>query len=378
MNNLDEERVRSTSILHIAPIADNQITGLTVAIPRVVKSLHQIGVKTGILTTEFSNPYTLIEPYPVVHIRELPLYSAISAMPKPLNQPNLIIFHSTYIPDHAWLAYQSYCQGIPYVICPHGGMTKGAQQVKRWKKMAGNILFFNWMVTHAVALHCLTELEATDVKIWKRPIFIVGNSVELPPKEKIAFSRKQEELQFVFIGRLDINHKGLDLLLKACSLAQNSLREARVKIHLYGPDIKGSRNIIENIIDNYQIQDFVYLHNPILGLDKHAVLQQADLFIHTSRFEGHPTAVLEAMAYGIPCLLTPGTNIATEVSVANAGWSVEPNPEAIANTLLCILQARSQLQSKGYAARSLVENKYSSEQIGMQLLQEYTNLLNKN
>ena len=45
-------------------------------------------------------------------------------------------------------------------------------------------------------------------------------------------------------------------------------------------------------------------------------MYEFDLFIHTFRFEGHPIAVLEALSYGIPCLLTPGTNMAGEVEAA--------------------------------------------------------------
>ncbi|MGH8000302.1 MAG: glycosyltransferase [Brasilonema sp.] len=375
MNDFDEEKKRSTVILHIAPITGTKITGLTHSIPSLVKALHEVGVTTGLLTTASSGPYTPAQPYPVVYIRDLPISAAIAAMPKPLNQPDIIVFHSTYIPVHAWLAYESYRSHIPYVICPRGGMTRGAQQVKQWKKVIGNLLFFNWMVRHAAALHYLTQQEAADAKAWNRPIFIVGNPVDLPPVKMLACPGKKEKLQFVFIGRLDINHKGLDFLLEACAIAQASLREARVQVHLYGPDVQGSRQAIEKIIESYQIQDFVYLQNPVLGSSKQAVLQQVDLFVHTSRFEGHPMAVLEAMAYGIPCLLTPGTNMADEVAEAEAGWKVELNAVAIADAMRNVLSARAELPARGYAARNLVESKYSREQIGMQLLKEYVNLL---
>ena len=41
-------------------------------------------------------------------------------------------------------------------------------------------------------------------------------------------------------------------------------------------------------------------------------------------------AVLEALAMGVPCLVTPGTNMADEIAAAEAGWAVEPTAAGIA------------------------------------------------
>lgn len=377
---MNKERIeKSATVLNIAPITGKDITGLTISVPFLTKALYQIGVTTGLLTTTWSERYSKSEPYPVISIQDLPLYGAIAALPEPLNKPDLIVFHSTYIPIHILLIYEAYCRKIPYVICPRGGMTRGAQRAKRWKKLAGNILFFNWMVRHAVALHCLTEQEAADVKVWNRPIFVVGNGVDLPPLETLGNPGKKTELQFVFLGRLDINHKGLDLLLEACAMIQEELRNARVKISLYGPDvagIAGSKIRLEKLINTYQVQDLVSLQGPVWGEAKRVALQNADLFLHTSRYEGHPVAVLEALSYRVPCLLTPGTNVAAEVAAAGAGWAVEPNPRAIADGMRSIVIGRSDIPARGRAARVLVEKKYSWEQIGMQAFREYAKFFN--
>ncbi|OUL36004.1 hypothetical protein BV372_08885 [Nostoc sp. T09] len=366
----------SITVLHVAPIVDHRISGLTFAIPPSVAALQCLGVQTGLVTTSTIGRYEKSEPYPVVYIRDLPRYRAIASMPEPLNKPDLIVFHSTYILEHILLAYEAVQRKISYVIKPHGGMTQGAQQVKQMKKKVGNFLFFNWMVQNSTAIHCLSEEEAVDVKnLWNHPAFVVGNGVNIPAHEMLANPGTQPELKFVFLGRLDIHHKGLDLLLEACAIIQDNLRKYNVQILLYGSDIAGSKAKLEELIINYQIQDLIHLKEPVWGDKKQAVFQSADLFIHTSRFEGHPMAVLEAMSYGIPCLLTPGTNMAKEVTVNKAGWAVEPNPVAIAKGMQNLLVARSELSIRGSAARNLVEKKYSWEQISKQSLQEYVSLL---
>lgn len=378
MHDFDQQRIRSTVILHVAPITHDQVSGLTFAIPPSVAALHSLGVQTGLLTTSALGRYEKPEPYPVVYIRDLPLYAAIASMPEPLNKPDLIVFHSTYILEHILLAYEAVQRKIPYVIKPHGGMTRGAQQAKHLKKMVGNFLFFNWLVRNAAALNCLTEREAVDVKnIWNTPVFVVGNGVNLPPIEVLAHPGSKAELKFVFLGRLDIQHKGLDLLVEACAIIKENLRKCKVQILFYGSDIAGSKTKLEKLINNYQIQDLVHVKDPVWGEAKQAVFQSADLFLHTSRFEGHPIAVLEALSYGIPCLLTPGTNMATEVAAAEAGWAVEPNPAAIAQGMSNVVAARWEISVRGQAARDLVEKKYLWTQIGAQSLREYERIISE-
>jgi glycosyltransferase involved in cell wall biosynthesis len=371
----NQSRIKSNVILHIAPIKHDRISGLTFAIPPLIEAIQRQGLQTGLLTTSTLGRYGKPESYPVVYIRDLPLWKAIAAMPEPLNNPDLIVFHSTYILEHILLAYEAIQRKIPYIIKPHGGMTLATQQTKYLKKKVGNFLFFHWMVENATALHCLTEQEAVDVKkIWNRPVFIVGNGVHIPQYEQVP-RPSNLKLKFIFLGRLDINHKGLDLLIEACHISQAYLRQHQAQILLYGSEVNGSKAKIKDLIRYYQIQDIVYLKDSVWGEEKQAVFQSADLFIHTSRFEGHPMAVLEALSHGIPCLLTPGTNMAKEVSEAQAGWTVEANPAAIAQGLISVLNAQTEIPLRGQAGRNLVERKYSWAQIAKESQREYEKII---
>ena len=75
-------------------------------------------------------------------------------------------------------------------------------------------------------------------------------------------------------------------------------------------------------------------------------LLACDVFVHTSRSEGMPMAVLEAMAMGRPCLVTPGTNMA-DVVCEGGGWQCQPDPDSIAESLKDIYQQRDSLQARG-------------------------------
>jgi glycosyltransferase involved in cell wall biosynthesis len=379
MDSLDLGRSQPKTILQIAPITDRQVSGIAAVIPKLIRVLAAEGSQIALLTTAPGGRYETPLPCPVFYFADFPRHSRIASLPSPYNRPDLIIFHSTYILSHIAIAREAIQRGIPYIIQPHGGMTQGAQQLKHFKKRIGNILFFNRMVKHAAEIHCLTEMEARDVKhLWNRPVFVAGNGVDLPETARLARPEPNENLRFVFLGRLDIHHKGLDWLLEACHQLQNQLRHSKAQVFLYGSEVADSRAKMKHLIDQYGIQDLVHIREPVWGeAAKSLIFQGADVFLHTSRFEGHPVAVLEALSHGIPCLLTPGTNMAEVVAAAGAGWAVDANPRAISVGIDRLLSRPTEIPLRGKAARILAQEKYAWIEIAKSTTKEYERIINE-
>lgn len=358
-------------VLHVAPLADGLVGGPAFSVTSLLNALHQRRISVALLSTGPQGSYTKPQPYPVFAYRDLKRGS-LSSLPPPFNRPDLIHFHSTYIPSHAWLALQARKLEIPYIIAPRGGMNKGAQARKRWKKRLGNLLFFSHMVRHATAIHCLTGIEAEETRRWGRPVFVVGNGVDLPAKDRLARPGQGAKLSFLFLGRLDIAHKGLDLLLEGWSIAKESLIRAQAELMIYGPDVNRSNIELRRLIESLGLTQIVQLNSLVLGEEKARTYASADVFVHTSRHEGHPMAVLEALAYGLPCLLTPGTNMAHDVQAAGAGWQVDGTPHSIAQGLIDVSQSVNILSEKGRAARAMAEERYQWNSVGAQLIDQYT------
>ena len=82
-------------------------------------------------------------------------------------------------------------------------------------------------------------------------------------------------------------------------------------------------------------------------------------------------AVLEALAHGIPCLVTPGTNMAGPVADAEAGYRVEPSAPAIAKGLLQILRHADRLVDRGAKARALAAQRYRWQSVAEQTVSHY-------
>jgi len=376
-------------LLHAAPITWGALSGPSRSVPALVAAQNRIdGVEAALVVTSARPGVAPELPFPVFETKKGPgLFCAkhpsgrsgkINQVPfslnlrPPFDRPDLVVFHCPYNYIHAVIAEKLRAAGIPYVICPRGGMTRNAQRYRWWKKRLGNLLFFNQLVNGAAAINCLTEGEAAASRAWKRPVFVVGNGVELPNAAWLASPGGSPGRRLVFIGRLHVHYKNLDTLLAACRLLRAELAAAGAGVELYGPDCQGSRRALARQIAALGLTDLVSLPGPVLDEAKARVLAGADAFLHPSRSEGHPMAVLEALAHGVPCLLTPVTNMADEVVAAGAGWRVEPTAEGIAAGLRQVLRAGSdELRRAGAAARRLAEERYRWDNVAVESLNAY-------
>jgi glycosyltransferase involved in cell wall biosynthesis len=84
-------------------------------------------------------------------------------------------------------------------------------------------------------------------------------------------------------------------------------------------------------------------------------LRAADIFILASKREGTPNSVLEAMAVGLPCLVTPFLGISGAIGQAGEHYQmVEPSPESIAGALTELLCSPDLAAARGRAGQSFV------------------------
>jgi glycosyltransferase involved in cell wall biosynthesis len=239
---------------------------------------------------------------------------------------------------------------VPYVIVPRGNFQRAALRRKFLKKWLGTQLYFKPFFRGAAALHFLTEAERRNSESWGRPSFVIPNGIHPVPAKGRAHPGRAKRPVFGFLGRVDVGHKGLDLLARAVALVQDDLRGAGCSVPIYGPDFGGTQAGLERLIVQLGVGDLVTLEGEVRGERKDKVLKGFDLFLHPSRYEGQPISVLEALARGIPCLVTPGTNIMEEVTKAGCGFAVEGTPEAIALALRKALADRKGLAAKGKRA----------------------------
>ena len=370
----------------MGPLGQNKASGLSISIPSLVAAQSSVdNTSVALLVSNCSDPRQLNLSFPAFNYPKVLKYGKIGALPEPFRKPDLVVFHDTYIPAHLMFALHLRRIGVPYLIVPRGGMTREAQDIKKFKKSVANVLQFNRMVRGALAIQYLSKGEAEKSGFWEKEFIIAGNGVTLPALESKEEKRENPSLNFVFIGRLEPHLKGLDVLIKACSVASEVLRHSNSMVRIYGPGPKKNIEILHTLIADLDIEDVVEICGPVYDQAKEDVLRQADIFVHISRSEGQPMSVLEALSYGVPCLLTPGTNMSSEVALEGAGWEVELSPDSVAEGIRNALDSKSNLSIMSKNARQLAERKYTwsavaEKSVGLyrQLLQEeYSNRQNR-
>lgn len=243
----------------------------------------------------------------------------------PFNHPDIAVIEETYCHPFSPIIGDLQKAQIPYVIVPRSTLTMQAQRHKRMKKVIGNLVYFRSMFKKAAAIQYLTEQEKEDSAAghWNDSCFVIPNGINMPEKIEYAEQGSICEKKIVYIGRLEIYQKGLDLLLGAVKEYVERMRKENVKLYIYGPDRENTKAKLDEIIVSNSLSDVVYIGEPLFGEEKDRVLREATAFIMTSRFEGLSMGMLEALSYGLPCFATRGTNLMDEISTADAGWVAE-------------------------------------------------------
>ena len=265
--------------------------------------------------------------------------------------------------------------GATYVVTPHSMLHPW--QMKRFPLQKKIVFGIGWrkMFREALFIHTLNTDEEKYVKA-----FGFGTSTEIIPNgiypESIKpvtpnpFLEKHPELKttpyILFLSRLH-NQKGIVYLLDG--FEHFAKTNPNVQLVLAGPDY-GELSIIQQKLTQMTAKDRVHLSGPIYGDEKIGALQGAACFALTSLNEGFSVAILEALAFGLPVVISKHCYF-PEVGKAGAGIIANLTPDAISSALGTILNNPSRARLMGKNAKALVYDSYHWNAIAKRTLYLY-------
>jgi glycosyltransferase involved in cell wall biosynthesis len=169
------------------------------------------------------------------------------------------------------------------------------------------------------------------------------------------------------IGRL-AQKKGLDRLIRAFAGVARSAPDCLLV--LAGPDDDGLRPQLEALAAEADVTERVVFPGMLRGEAKLSALAAATVWVLPSHTENFGVAVVEAMAAGVPTVISPAVNISPEVAAAHAGVVVSNEPEKLGAALARLLgdeQERARLSRAGQA----FARRFDRFEVGRQLARAY-------
>lgn len=292
-------------------------------------------------------------------------------------KPELVVFEDLYYIEFCRLGKLLIHERIPYIIVPRGCLTYTAQRQKWYKKIPANILLFIPFSRQAAAIEFLTERERNNsARYWNRRSIIVPNGTILPVRHANPSMRKSH-FRGTFIGRINPYHKGLDVFFEACESLKALLVEKKCKMDFYGPYSVDVGDTVQNDLVKRGLESIITIHKEVHGQEKEDILLKSDFFILTSRFEGMPMGLLEALSYGLPALVTHETNIGEMIEEEGAGLSSQCQVDGIKKNLEKLLTMKEEDLNKMSLNAIILSKRFDWNEIAKAAHADYLRLVGK-
>lgn len=295
-------------------------------------------------------------------------------------KPDIVHIHGEFNPDNLKVSGLFHC---PIFLSPHGAfhpvvLNKGNRVLKScYIRLAKSLLYKN------VVFHALTPMEQVHITriLPNAKVYCVpqGPGIQI---EKFVLNGDQDHklssgsIRFLFVGRLDVYTKGLDILLEAFSRVAQCVEAKKTSLMLVGPDWNKGAVTLEKQAEAVGISKYFSIVGTKIGSDLISIFGQSHIYIHVSRHEGHPLAITEALLLGKPAILTNtiGTISYPEISSLPHIMIVPPNIHSIAGAMADAIRYFDDLQTSARATHPQVQQFFSWDRVANLHLRAYQSL----
>jgi glycosyltransferase involved in cell wall biosynthesis len=280
------------------------------------------------------------------------------ALRRELSTYDIVHIHSMYL-FTSWLAaHYARKYNIPYIVRPHGTLDPYIFKRHRLRKSILELLFEKRNFANAAAVHFTAreemELARSTGFQFKGAVVPLGVNVGAlyPLRDRTPKPKKS----ILFLGRLNVK-KGLDLLAEAFGTLARSRNN--LELIVAGPDEHNYEFQVKRWLIKEGVDGNCIFAGMLTGENKLSALQSADIFVLPSYSENFGIAVVEAMAVGLPVVISDRVNIWREIAEAGAGLVVRCDVGELTRALSTLLDDQELRLSMGERGRQLVERSFT-------------------
>ena len=364
-------------LLHVVPSIALETGGPAKSVPALCGRLAEAGHSVRLFTTDWRGTRKISErnfevqsfravPPPIGRLPFSP--TLLLALRRASHEVDLVHIHSLWNPVATLSASLLRAFGVPYAISPRGMLDPVVFTRHRWKKGPWAALMERQNVESAALLHFTASAEEEKARQsgWAMRRTVVAPNVidigywkDLPSSKDFedAFPALTRRKVILFAGRVNWL-KNLDVLIS--SLPQVSAVEPDALLVIAGPDTEQYTPKLQQLAERLGIASRV-VFTGILG-DRllKAAYARADCFALVSKRENFGMSAAEALAAGLPVVLSHGVDMGKDWGERPSVFRVSPYPEQVAEALLAALRRATEAGRPDPASRALAAEEWGS------------------
>lgn len=244
---------------------------------------------------------------------------------KTLPLDTTIHMHSVFLPELYVVSRVLSKHSLSWILTPHGGYSPQSLRKNKLLKKLYMFFFEKFIIFHAKKIHAIGKTEVEDIlKLAPKSKVVLipnaQNSNDVAFKEVQTITPESYPI-FGFCGRLAKDHKGLDILIDGFHQYKQAGGAGELWLIGDGPD----KLFLKKMVDEADLSKSVKFLGVLFNDCKLSHIAKMNVFVHTSRWEGMPMAVLEASALRKPLLVSKETNMGEYVKKYSNGLVLDEN-----------------------------------------------------
>lgn len=370
-------------VAHIVPSLEDRHGGPSRSVRALANAQANHGASIDLLTTAapdsaapaIGNDRANIRFFP----REIPRWACRSTgLRDHLHQEGyeLVHHHSLWLLTLRYASAAAETHAAPLVLSPRGMLSGWAYQHHRWRKRLAEILIHPGAFARTAGWHATSETEADDIRRlgFIQPVCVSPNGVKLPDLDSLAAARTAWLMEFPQLKerRVALYYSRFHRKKRVRELVDLWLSEPRGDWILFLAGVPEEYSVaeIKAWIASRNAQNRIVVED---GRERPPPYAAAALFLLPSHSENFGLVIAEAMAAGLPVLVTdttPWHAVATHGAGRCESWP------AFAPALSAMLaSSEAELMAAGARGRAWMARDFSWENCGRRLLDFYRTLV---
>ncbi len=324
------------------------------------------------------------------------------ALKKNLHEFDLVNINTLWKYPSAAAAFLSRAHSVPYIVTTHGVLYPYTLSKKRWKKLPYYHLATRRVLRGAAAIHYTGEDEAEKCHSYlglENKAVIVPYVIDLsgfddiPDRNTLAgrYPILNGRKTILYLSRIN-SKKGLDILIKAFAIVVKQRDDVHLLIvgndeSRYGEQIKKWIRDCGMFYDDQGIEDGgsefresrsnvkITFTGMLTGKEKMQAYAGSDIFVLPSYSENFGLAAVEAMACGLPTIISDQVGIHKEIAASKAGIVIKADPKQLAEAIMALLDNPKMCKSMGRNGQQVVKDRFAPDKVTDSMIDAYQSLL---